>query len=146
MSAVQLRALNVFAGLDSHNVRRLPEAGVCVTVNSDDPPYFGGYINANFAAVQEKLGMGDYPLWEKARNSFAAAFMPDDPRKSTPARSIQDSCTSPAEAIATLITRSREIAGDRSCRTADQRPRASRSTLRSRTEIRQPCCTGQQGP
>ena len=66
--------LNAFADLGSHNIRRLHEAGVCVTVSSDDPPYFGGYINANFAAVHGKPGMGDYALWEKARNSFTAAF------------------------------------------------------------------------
>jgi adenosine deaminase len=72
--------LHVFPDLASHNIRRLHEAGVCVTVNSDDPSYFGGYVNANFAAVQEKLGMSDYALWEMARNSFAAAFLADDLR------------------------------------------------------------------
>jgi adenine deaminase len=72
--------LNVFPDLASHNIRRLHEAGLCVTVNSDDPPYFGGYINANFAAIQDKLGIGDAALWEMARNSFAAAFMPEDLR------------------------------------------------------------------
>jgi adenine deaminase len=69
----------------SSNIRRPHEASVCVTVNSDNPPYFGRYINANFAAVQEKLAMSDYALWEKAHNSFTAAFVPDDPRKPTPA-------------------------------------------------------------
>jgi adenosine deaminase len=49
-------------------------------VNSDDPSYFGGYINANFAAIQDKLGIGDVPLWEMARNSFTAAFLPQDVR------------------------------------------------------------------
>jgi adenine deaminase len=72
--------LNVFPDLASHNIRRLHEAGVCVTVNSDDPPYFDGYVNANFAAIQEKLGMSDYALWEMAHNSFTAAFLPDDLR------------------------------------------------------------------
>lgn len=73
--------LNVFPDLASHNIRRLHEAGVCVTVNSDDPAYFGGYVNANFAAVQDQLGMSDFALWELARNSFTAAFLPDDLRR-----------------------------------------------------------------
>lgn len=72
--------LNVFPDLASHNIFRLHQAGVCVTVNSDDPPYFGGYINANFAAIQESLGIGDGVLWEMARNSFTAAFLPQDVR------------------------------------------------------------------
>jgi adenine deaminase len=67
--------LKIFPDMASHNIRRLHEAGLCITVNSDDPPYFGGYINANFAAIQSTLGMSDLALWQMARNSFTSAFL-----------------------------------------------------------------------
>ena len=72
--------LKVFPDMASHNIRRLHEAGLCVTVNSDDPPYFGGYINANFAAIQNALGVGDMDLWRMARNGFASAFVTEELR------------------------------------------------------------------
>ena len=52
----------------------LAPAGVLVTVNSDDPPYFGGYINDNYAAVGEHLGLDRAVLAQLARNSFRASF------------------------------------------------------------------------
>jgi adenosine deaminase len=64
----------------SHNIRRLHQAGLCITVNSDDPPYFGGYINENYAAIQNELGMSDADLWQLARNSFSSAFIAEDLR------------------------------------------------------------------
>jgi adenine deaminase len=67
--------LHVFPDMKSHNIRKLHEAGLCITVNSDDPPYFGGYINKNYAAIQAALGLGDEDLWQMARNSFTSAFM-----------------------------------------------------------------------
>ena len=51
--------LKVFPDMASHNIRRLHDAGLCITVNSDDPPYFGGYINENYAAIQASLGVSD---------------------------------------------------------------------------------------
>jgi adenosine deaminase len=72
--------LKVFPSMDKHNIRRLYEAGLCITVNSDDPPYFGGYINENFAAIQTSLGVSDIDLWQMARNGFASAFIGEDLR------------------------------------------------------------------
>ena len=72
--------LKVFPDMASHNIRRLHQAGLCITVNSDDPPYFGGYINENYAAIQNELGMADADLWQLARNSFSSAFIADDLR------------------------------------------------------------------
>jgi adenine deaminase len=69
--------LRVFPEMGSHNIRKLHEAGLCITVNSDDPSYFGGYINANFAAIQQALDLTDHDLWQMARNSFTGAFMPE---------------------------------------------------------------------
>jgi adenosine deaminase len=72
--------LRVFPDMQSHNIRKLHEAGLCITVNSDDPPYFGGYINENYSAIQAALGLGDDDLWQMARNSFASAFMSEELR------------------------------------------------------------------
>ena len=72
--------LKVFPNMSSHNIRRLHEAGLCVTVNSDDPPYFGGYINENYSAIQTSLGVSDIELWQMARNGFASAFISEDLR------------------------------------------------------------------
>jgi adenine deaminase len=72
--------LRVFPDMKSHNIRRLHDAGLCVTVNSDDPPYFGGYINENFAAIQAALGFTDDELWQLARNGFTSAYLSHDLR------------------------------------------------------------------
>jgi adenine deaminase len=72
--------LRVFPDMTAHNIRKLHEAGLCITVNSDDPSYFGGYINRNYAAIQVALGLSDDDLWQMARNSFTSAFMSDDQR------------------------------------------------------------------
>jgi adenosine deaminase len=68
--------LNVFTGLKSHNLRRLLAQGLCVTVNSDDPAYFGGYLLENYLAVQRALGLTTTELATLARNSFEASFLP----------------------------------------------------------------------
>jgi adenine deaminase len=72
--------LRVFPNMKSHNIHRLHEAGLCLTVNSDDPSYFGGYINENFAAIQAALGFTDDELWQLARNGFTSAYLSHDLR------------------------------------------------------------------
>jgi adenine deaminase len=72
--------LRVFPDLASHNLKRLLDAGVCVTVNSDDPSYFLGYVNDNYAGCEEALGLTRDDLQRLARNSFTAAFL-DQPRR-----------------------------------------------------------------
>jgi adenosine deaminase len=66
----------VFDTMHDHNLLTLLDAGVLATVNSDDPAYFGGYINANFVAAFEALPLGLSHAQRLARNSFAAAFLP----------------------------------------------------------------------
>ena len=73
-------ALRVFPDMKSHNIRKLYATGLCVTVNSDDPPYFGGYINKNYAAIQAALGVTDEDLWQMARNSFTGAYLSEELR------------------------------------------------------------------
>jgi adenosine deaminase len=72
--------LHVFPDLASHNLKRLLDARVCVTVNSDDPSYFLGYVNDNYVACQEALGLSREDLYVLARNSFIAAFLDDAER------------------------------------------------------------------
>jgi adenosine deaminase len=67
--------LRVVERLEDHNLKRLLDLGLCVTVNSDDPAYFGGYIAENFLAVQTALGLTDTEVVTLARNSFEAAFL-----------------------------------------------------------------------
>jgi adenosine deaminase len=71
------RALQTCPDLTLHPLRRMLEAGMLVTVNSDDPSYFGGYVNENFVAVQEALALTPQEIATLARNSFVASFMPD---------------------------------------------------------------------
>lgn len=73
--------LCVVKDLREHNLARLLRAGLCVTVNSDDPAYFGGYMNANFIATADALELSRAELVELARNGFAASFVTDDERR-----------------------------------------------------------------
>ncbi|ABC28361.1 adenosine deaminase [Hahella chejuensis KCTC 2396] len=67
--------LCVFDSMSEHNILRLLEKGLKVTVNSDDPAYFGGYMNENFIAMQEALPMSKEQAAQLARNSFEASFL-----------------------------------------------------------------------
>ena len=67
--------LKVFHEVADHNIRRLLERGLCVTVNSDDPAYFGGYLLENFEAIERGLGLTRAELVTLARNSFEASFL-----------------------------------------------------------------------
>ncbi len=75
LSNVALRAVDHLA---AHPLRRMLDAGLRATVNSDDPAYFGGYAGDNFDAVRSQLGLGEERLRELARNSFTASFLEDD--------------------------------------------------------------------
>jgi adenosine deaminase len=67
--------LAVFRRLEEHNLKRLLDRGLCVTVNSDDPAYFGGYLADNFVAAQRALGLTRPDVTQLARNSIAASFL-----------------------------------------------------------------------
>jgi adenine deaminase len=74
LSNVKLR---VFDTLARHNLPALLDAGLCVTINSDDPAYFGGYLNENFVQTFEALPrLTAHHAWQLARNSFDASFVP----------------------------------------------------------------------
>lgn len=67
--------LCVVKDLRDHPMRRLLDAGLCATVNSDDPAYFGGYLNANFEQTVQALGLSREQVIALARNSVEASFV-----------------------------------------------------------------------
>jgi adenine deaminase len=73
--------LRVFEKIEDHNLKRLLEAELAATVNSDDPAYFGGYVTDNFLAAQEALNLSRDQIATLARNSFEASFLSIEERK-----------------------------------------------------------------
>ena len=67
--------LAVFKSMEEHNLKRLLDRGLCVTVNSDDPAYFGAYILDNYLAVQQALDLSRDDIVRLARNSIEASFL-----------------------------------------------------------------------
>jgi adenosine deaminase len=75
LSNVKLR---VFDRLEDHNLKDLLDRGVRVTVNSDDPAYFGGYVLDNYVAIAEALNLSREELIALTRNSIEATFLSVD--------------------------------------------------------------------
>ncbi len=69
--------LCVIDDMQQHNIKRLLEQGVNVMVNSDDPAYFGGYMNENFYAITDALELSTLDIRQLASNSFQASFLPE---------------------------------------------------------------------
>ena len=69
--------LCVFPKMRQHNLRTLLDQGLKVTINSDDPAYFGGYVNQNYFATFEALDLDVHHAYTLARNSFEASFSPE---------------------------------------------------------------------
>ena len=78
LSNVRLRVVD---DIRHHPLRRMMDQGLLVTVNSDDPAYFGGYVNENYAAVRDGLDLSDEDLAQLARTSFEAAFLPPEEKQ-----------------------------------------------------------------
>lgn len=76
-SNVKLRVVDT---LEQHPLATMLEQGLCATVNSDDPAYFGGYVGENLAGIAEALRLDDDALVTLARNSFEASFLDDATR------------------------------------------------------------------
>ncbi|PSJ38772.1 adenosine deaminase [Allosphingosinicella deserti] len=70
--------LCVVGDMADHPIDRMLAEGLRVTINSDDPAYFGGYVNDNFQAAAEARGLGREALLTLARNSFLGAFLPQE--------------------------------------------------------------------
>lgn len=73
--------LKVVDDMQQHNIHRLLQQGVHVTVNSDDPSYFGGYMNDNFYAIAEALDLSNDELKQLAINSFEASFISEQQKQ-----------------------------------------------------------------
>jgi adenosine deaminase len=73
--------LRVFDVMGQHNLRTLLDAGLAATVNSDDPAYFGGYMNDNFIAAFEALPLDASHAKTLARNSFEASFLEPEQKR-----------------------------------------------------------------
>ena len=71
-------ALKVVDGLEDHPLPRMMEAGLLVSVNSDDPAYFGGYVGDNYRGLADVLGFGEEELTRLARNSIESSFLTAD--------------------------------------------------------------------
>jgi adenosine deaminase len=78
LSNIKLRGFETMA---DHNLKRLLDLGLCVTVNSDDPAYFGGYMTENFLAVQHALGLDKEDLQRLAQNAIQASFISQQEKK-----------------------------------------------------------------
>ena len=72
LSNVRLR---VFSSMAKHNLKLMLQRGLCVTINSDDPAYFGGYINENYLEAAHALQLDRNDIIRLARNSFAASSL-----------------------------------------------------------------------
>jgi len=88
LSNVKLRVVPTLA---DHPLRRMLELGLNVSINSDDPAYFGGYIGENFRAAATTLALSDAQVVRLASNSFRAAFI-DAPERASHLRAIDEWC------------------------------------------------------
>ncbi|AXT37254.1 adenosine deaminase [Alteromonas sp. BL110] len=70
--------LCVIDDMKEHNIVQLLDAGLLVTVNSDDPTYFGGFLNENFQALHTSLNIDEGTIRVLAANSFKASFLPQE--------------------------------------------------------------------
>jgi adenosine deaminase len=66
--------LKVFSSMKEHNILEMLDQGICVTVNSDDPAYFGGYMTENFEALHQALNMSKYQAEKLVKNSINGSF------------------------------------------------------------------------
>jgi adenosine deaminase len=73
--------LRVFDSMRDHNIKQMLERGVRVTINSDDPAYFGGYMLENFQAAQHDLNMNRADLMKLSRNAIEASFLEENEKE-----------------------------------------------------------------
>jgi len=78
LSNLRLRGIE---SLDQHPIKKALQVGLLATVNSDDPSYFGGYINDNYKQVAKAVGLDANEIVQLAKNSFAASFISDDDKQ-----------------------------------------------------------------
>lgn len=74
--------LKVVTDLKEHPLKKMISKGLHVTLNSDDPAYFGGYVNENYLALAESIGLTKEEIYQLAKNSFVATFLTEEEKKS----------------------------------------------------------------
>ena len=74
LSNLELKVVN---DLKDHPLMKLMEAGIMVTINSDDPAYFGGYVNENYTCIASALNLSKRQITELAKNSIKSSFLPN---------------------------------------------------------------------
>jgi adenosine deaminase len=74
LSNLELKVVN---DLKDHPLLKLMEAGLMVTINSDDPAYFGGYMNENYSQIASALNLTKEQITQLAKNSFKSSLLPD---------------------------------------------------------------------
>jgi len=70
--------LRVFDKMPDHSIKKMLDQGLCVTINSDDPSYFGGYVNENLIAIQEAFDLDQNDIYQLVKNSFQASFLNEE--------------------------------------------------------------------
>lgn len=78
LSNIKLRNVDK---IENHPINTMLDKGLVATINSDDPAYFGGYMNDNYKAVTNALGLSKEELYQLTLNSFNSAFLNDDEKK-----------------------------------------------------------------
>jgi len=73
--------LKVVKDLHLHPLKKMMDKGLLVTVNSDDPAYFGGYVEENYLAIANALNLSKNDIYQLAKNSFYASFVSDEMKK-----------------------------------------------------------------
>ncbi|MDP2039156.1 MAG: adenosine deaminase, partial [Ignavibacteria bacterium] len=73
--------LKVVTDLKEHPLRKMLEKGLHITLNSDDPAYFGGYVNENYLALAESIGLTKEEVYQLAKFSFEATFLTDEEKE-----------------------------------------------------------------
>jgi adenosine deaminase len=73
--------LQVVPNLDLHPIRRMLELGLCATINSDDPAYFGGYMNENYLALEKHLKLTKDEIVTLTKNAFEASFISSEKKQ-----------------------------------------------------------------
>ena len=80
--------LKVIDDLKKYPLRDMLQKGLLVTINSDDPAYFGGYINENYLAISKALDLSKEEIYQLAKNSFNASFLDEETKKQMRKRAV----------------------------------------------------------
>ncbi|MBI5805751.1 adenosine deaminase [candidate division TA06 bacterium] len=84
--------LKVVAAMEDHPLQTMMQKGLLVTVNSDDPAYFGGYLNENYLAVASALNLSREEICQLAKNSFLSSFL-EEKQKKRMLKLVDDYCS-----------------------------------------------------